>query len=194
MSWSFFCSIWTSTLNQFHLFIWPLELCFKRISALFIYDSTQRLNCNVKQLSCHRMVAHYFGSELHFLSLSLLFFLEVLTRNIWMGLRSCKKPVFLPQSCLPFSSIPFMSCSHRGLPIQGFDHDCDYPACKDQLLIPVTHFKDSKNVLSFWRWVMTSRCGREKKLSVTKCTGGSVSKSVLVTDLLASVCAIHQLI
>ena len=118
----------------------------------FIYDSTQRLNCNVKQLSCHRMVAHYFGSELHFLSfsLSLFFFLEFLSRNIWMGLLPCKKPVFLLQSSLPFSSIPFMSYNHRGLPIQGFDHDCDCPACRQRSTIDTSDtYQRLKNVLSF---------------------------------------------
>ena len=127
------------------------------------------------------------------LSLSLFFFfLEFLSRNIWMGLLPCKKPVFLLQSSLPFSSIPFMSYNHRGLPIQGFDHDCDCPACRQRSTIDTSDtFQRLKNVLSFWRWVMTSRCGKREKTQCYKVHRWSVFK-VCSSNRLTSKCVCHS--
>ena len=91
-----------------------------------------------------------------------------------------------------FLHIPFMSYNHRGLPIQGFDHDCDCPACRQRSTIDTSDtFQRLKNVLSFWRWVMTSRCGKREKTQCYKVHRWSVFK-VCSSNRLTSKCVCHS--
>lgn len=70
----------------------------KKCSLLFI-ALTQRLNCTVKQLTCHPRVAHYYlDTELHFHSFS-----WFQSRNVQNGIAAAEEVSLPPTVLLPFS-------------------------------------------------------------------------------------------